>query len=43
MLLLTHFSPALDKPDDYIENAKNVSYKTELAYDGLKCSLNFGD
>lgn len=40
-LLLTHFSPALGNPEDYIENARGIFENTSLAYDGLIVSLNF--
>lgn len=42
-LLLTHFSPAVDNPMDYLENVKSVFENTELAYDGLKYTLKFED
>ena len=42
-LLLTHFSPAIGNPMDYIENAKSVFENTELAYDGFKYTLKFED
>ncbi|NLY45780.1 MAG: ribonuclease Z [Tissierella sp.] len=42
-LLLTHFSPAVDHPMDYIENAKSIFENTELGHDGLKFTLKFKD
>ncbi len=40
-LILTHFSPALLEPEDYIENAKEVFNESYLAYDRLIETLNF--
>lgn len=42
-LLLTHYSPSVDNPKDYIENAKNIFQNTMLGYDGFKYSLKFED
>lgn len=40
-LLLTHFSPSLDRPDDYIENARSIFKNTKLAYDGINLSIGY--
>ena len=40
-LVLTHFSPSMERPEDYIENAKNVFENVELGYDGMKLKLNY--
>ena len=40
-LLLTHFSPSLDSPSDYIENASSVFKNTSLAYDGINLSIGY--
>ncbi len=40
-LWLTHFSPAMDKPELYINNAKNTFLKTILGYDGISRSIKF--
>lgn len=42
-LLITHFSAGLDKPEEYINNAKYVFENTTIAYDGYKTSLNYRD
>lgn len=42
-LWLTHFSPAMDKPELYIDNAKNIFTKTVLGYDGLSISIKYPD
>ncbi|MGL4911392.1 MAG: ribonuclease Z [Romboutsia sp.] len=42
-LLLTHFSPSLYNPIDYIENASSVFKNTILGEDRLELSLNFKD
>ncbi len=42
-LLLTHFSPSLDSPGDYIENATSVFKNTSLAYDGINISIGYPD
>lgn len=42
-LWLTHFSPAMDKPELYIDNAKNIFTKTVLGYDGLSKSIKYPD
>lgn len=40
-LLLTHFSTAMDEPELYIVNAKNVFPNTIIGYDGLSKILGF--
>nr|WP_314278367.1 ribonuclease Z [uncultured Peptostreptococcus sp.] len=40
-LLLTHFSPSLDQPSDYIDNARTIFENTELAYDGISLSIAY--
>ncbi len=40
-LILTHFSPSLDYPINYINNASSIFNNTTVGYDGLKLSLNF--
>jgi ribonuclease Z len=40
-LVLTHFSPSMEDPENYIENARNVFKNTELGYDGMKIKLNY--
>ncbi|NLY61975.1 MAG: ribonuclease Z [Clostridiales bacterium] len=40
-LWLTHFSPAMDKPEQYMDNARQIFVKTVLGYDGLSKSLQF--
>lgn len=40
-LLLTHFSPSLDCPERYIENATEVFKHTILGEDRLELNLNF--
>lgn len=40
-LILTHFSPALLNPENYIKNAKEVFDQSYLAYDRLIETLNF--
>ena len=42
-LVLTHFSPSMEKPEEYIENAKCVFENVELGYDGMKLRLNYED
>ena len=38
-LLLTHFSTAMDDPNFYEDNAKNIFSNTIIGYDGLKKTL----
>lgn len=40
-LLLTHFSPSLINPEEYIENATNVFKNTILAEDRMELNLGF--
>lgn len=42
-LLLTHFSPSLDNPNNYLSNATSVFENTLVGYDGLELSLQFKD
>ncbi|MGL5328018.1 MAG: ribonuclease Z [Peptostreptococcaceae bacterium] len=42
-LLLTHFSPSLDNPNLYIENATSVFENTIIGEDRLELHLNFED
>lgn len=42
-LLLTHFSPSLDNPIFYINNATNVFKNTTIGEDRLELSLKFKD
>ena len=40
-LLLTHFSPAMERPNDFKKNAEQVFKATSIAYDGLFKTINF--
>lgn len=40
-LLLTHFSPAMSEPKDYINNAKEVFNNTIIGEDGMTKALKF--
>ncbi|WP_101772621.1 ribonuclease Z [Peptostreptococcus faecalis] len=40
-LLLTHFSPSIEKPEDFIDNAKNIFANTTVAYDGIRISIPY--
>ncbi len=40
-LWLTHFSPALNHPEEFIETARSIFPETRVGTDGLSCSLNF--
>ncbi len=42
-LILTHFSPALENPNNYIDNATRVFKNTIIGEDGLEINLNFED
>ena len=42
-LVLTHFSPSMEKPEEYIENARNVFENVELGFDGMKMGLRYED
>ena len=43
MLWLTHFSPAMEQPEDYLDNATRIYPATIIGYTGLATSLNFSD
>ncbi|QHI73973.1 ribonuclease Z [Aminipila terrae] len=38
-LWITHYSPALTKPERYIENAREIFSDTTLGYDGIRVTL----
>lgn len=40
-LLLTHFSPSLDNPIEFSENASSVFSNTIIAYDGISLSISY--
>jgi ribonuclease Z len=40
-LLLTHFSPAMNEPEIYVENARKIFYNTTIGYDRMIKSLAF--
>lgn len=40
-LLLTHFSPSVDNPSYFIENARSVFKNTTIAHDGIKIDLSY--
>lgn len=40
-LLLTHYSPSLNSPNDFLENATTVFSNTIIGEDGLKIELKF--
>ena len=42
-LVLTHFSPSMERPEEYIENARNVFENVEVGYDGMKMKLIYED
>ena len=42
-LLLTHFSPAADEPEIYIENARDIFSNTIIGYDRLIKTLTYVD
>ena len=42
-LWITHFSPAMDKPELYINNATDIFTNTVLGQDGLRKALNYPD
>lgn len=42
-LLLTHFSPSLEEPKEYIKNATNFFKNTIIGEDGLSLSLSYKD
>ena len=42
-LWLTHFSPSLTRPEDYLQSARDIFRKTSLGYGGRKTVLQFQD
>ncbi len=42
-LWLTHFSPAVDDPNHYLDNARGVFPQTTVGYSGLETTLAFED
>lgn len=40
-LILTHFSPFLSNPEEYLEKARNIFKESYVAYDRLVKSINF--
>jgi ribonuclease Z len=42
-LWLTHFSPAVDDPNHYLDNATGVFPQTTVGYSGLETTLAFED
>lgn len=42
-LILTHFSPAIDDPNEYEQNAKEVFNETIIGYEGLRKTVRFCD
>ena len=42
-LLLTHFSTAMNEPEEYVHNAKKVFNNTIIGFDRYNVSLNFQD
>lgn len=42
-LLLTHFSPSLENPNEFLENATRIFPNTIIGYDRLSLSLNYED
>ena len=42
-LLLTHFSPSLESPSEYLNNATTIFENTTVGYDQLQLNLNFKD
>ncbi|MCL2753857.1 MAG: ribonuclease Z [Defluviitaleaceae bacterium] len=42
-LWLTHFSPSLPNPKDFVKNAKKIFPQTKVGYDGLTKSLVFDE
>jgi len=42
-LLLTHFSPAMLDPNEFIHNAKDVLENTLIGEDRMKMTLSFRD
>lgn len=42
-LLLTHFSPSVEKPDYFAENASSVFENTIIGYDGISLEIAYPD
>lgn len=42
-LLLTHFSPSLDKPETYIQNAAEIFENVIIGYDGFTKTISYQD
>ncbi len=42
-LWLTHYSPSLNRPEDYLEKARKIFPRTKAARDGWSLDLNFED
>ena len=42
-LLITHFSPSLEEPKDYMANATSVFKNTVIAHDGIRQDLSYKD
>lgn len=40
-LLLTHFSPSLENPEEFIENAKSVFSNATICYDGINFTIAY--
>ncbi len=40
---LTHYSPSLPNPEDYLDEARAIYPDTELGYDGKSVTLNFDE
>lgn len=40
-LLLTHFSPSVDKPADFLENAMSVFENTTVGFDGIQKNISY--
>ncbi len=38
---LTHFGPAMNHPEDYLDRARQIFPRTRLGRDGKKCTLKF--
>jgi ribonuclease Z len=42
-LVLTHFSPSIDDPTQFLANATKVFPNTIIGYDGLTMTLNYAN
>ena len=40
-LILTHFSPSVSEPEEYLQNATDIFPETVCATDGLRTEVNF--